>query len=58
MNWLSILLTATANDGIPARPAQWQESLELMGVGWGSIFIVIILVMICILVLNKIFSKK
>ena len=52
------LLTSLLTSDIPARPADWKESLELMGVGWGSIFVVIIIVMACILVLNKIFSKK
>ncbi len=57
MNFLQTLLL-TADKTIPERPATWEEALELMGIGWGSIFIVIIIVMICILVLNKIFSKK
>ena len=56
MNWMTTMLAAA--DGIPERPADWMESLELMGVGWGSIFIVITIVMVCILVLNRIFSKK
>lgn len=43
---------------IPARPATWLESLKLMAQGWGSIFIVILLVMLCVLILNAAFRKK
>ena len=38
------ILTAVAEQSIPGRPATWQESLRLMGAGWGSIFIVILAV--------------
>ena len=29
------ILTAVAEQSIPGRPATWQESLRLMGAGWG-----------------------
>ncbi len=54
MNCFDLILT----EEIPERVATWQESLELMGLGWGSIFIVIILIMLCVVLLNRIFQKK
>ncbi len=54
-------LTALENEvvqTIPDRQATVSESLQLMAEGWGGIFIVIILMMLCILVLNKAFSRK
>ncbi len=32
------ILTAVAEQSIPGRPATWQESLRLMGAGWGIHF--------------------
>lgn len=59
MTFLHNLLTLS---DMPLDPldsqASWQESLELMGVGWGSIFIVIVFIMITILALNRIMSQK
>ena len=43
---------------IPDRPAEILEALQLIAKGWGGIFIVIIIMMICILGLNKAFSKR
>lgn len=34
------------------------ESLRLMGAGWGSIFIVILVIMLCVYLLNRIFRSK
>lgn len=56
MNFLQTLLTLS--DTIPDRKATWQESLELIGVGWGSIFLVIAIVIVVIIILNKMFTKK
>lgn len=47
------ILTAVAEQSIPGRPATWQESLRLMGAGWGSIFIVILVIMLCVYLLNR-----
>ena len=43
---------------IPVRPAEPLESLKLMAQGWGSIFIVILLIMLCVLLLNAAFRQK
>lgn len=51
-----ILLDTATN--IPDRPATWSEALELMGIGWGGIFIVIIIIMLVVLVLNSVSGKK
>lgn len=54
-------LTALENEvvqTIPDRQATVGESLQLMAEGWGGIFIVIIIMMLCILLLNKAFSRK
>ena len=56
MNLLQNLLTLT--DTIPDRRATWQESLELIGLGWGSIFLVIAIIILVITILNKMFVKK
>lgn len=50
------LLAATAE--VVDRPATWKESLKLMGQGWGAIFIVILLIMLCVLILNAAFRSK
>lgn len=55
MNLLQMLMLS---DTIPDRRATWQESLELIGIGWGSIFIVILIIIVVILILNKMFVKK
>ena len=52
------ILTAVAEQSIPGRPATWQESLRLMGAGWGSIVIVILVIMLCVYLLNRIFRSK
>lgn len=56
MNFLQNILTLT--DTIPDRRATLEESLELIGVGWGSIFLVIGIIIIVITILNKMFAKK
>lgn len=43
---------------IADRPATWKEALSLMATGWGSIFIVILIIMLTILLLNAAFRKK
>ena len=43
---------------IPDRPATTEESLWLMGVGWGSIFIVIAIMIVLVLILNAAGRKK
>lgn len=43
---------------IAERPATWKESLSLMATGWGSIFIVILIIMVTIYLLNVAFRKK
>ena len=40
------------------RPATWEESLKLMGQGWGAIFLVILVIMLCVLILNAVFRPK
>lgn len=49
----NVCLTAA----IPDRPATTVEALELMGIGWGSIFVIILLMIVFVLLLNRI-SKK
>ena len=44
------ILTAVAEQSIPGRPATWQESLRL--------FIVILVIMLCVYLLNRIFRSK
>lgn len=58
MNPIYIHLAEETAKAIPDRQATINESLLLMAEGWGGIFIVIIIMMLCILVLNKVFSKK
>lgn len=48
-----LALTAIAD-----RPATVLESLLLMAQGWGSIFIVILIIMLTILILNRVTKKK
>lgn len=43
---------------IPDREATIGESLKLVGEGWGSIFIVIAIMILVIVVLNKAFNKR
>ena len=43
---------------IAERPATWQEALRLMGTGWGSIFIVILIIMLTIVLLNVAGKKR
>lgn len=43
---------------IPDRPATTEEALWLMGVGWGSIFIVIAIMIVLVLILNAAGRKK
>ena len=58
MNPMIMKLAEEATKNIPDRQATVGESLLLMAEGWGGIFIVILIMMVCILVLNKAFSKK
>ena len=51
------LLTATATE-IPDRVATWKESLRLLAQGWGSIFIVILIIMLSVYVINWAFKKR
>ena len=39
-------------------PATWQEALRLMGAGWGSIFIVILIIMLTIALLGAAGKKR
>ncbi len=50
-----ILLSEAA---IPERSATLAESLKLIAEGWGSIFIVIVFMIVVIVALNKVFSKS
>ena len=43
---------------IPDRPATVMESLKLIGIGWGSIFAVILIMLILVMILNKTTGKK
>ena len=53
MKLLTALSVLAAEAGtIPARPATTEESLRLMGIGWGSIFIVIAILIVLVLILN------
>ena len=54
MAYLYFFLTAN----IPDRAADWKESLELIAIGWGSIFIVTFIAIGSIYALHKIFHKK
>ncbi len=53
MKLLTALSALAAEAGtIPDRPAATKESLWLMGVGWGSIFVVIAILIVLVLILN------
>lgn len=52
------ILLEQAQQTITDRPATWKEALSLMGTGWGSIFIVILIIMLTIYLLNAAFRKK
>lgn len=58
MDPMMIRLAEEVTKTIPDRQATVGESLLLMAEGWGGIFIVIVIMMVCILILNKVFSKK
>ncbi len=51
MNYLTMLLA------IPERRATVAESLRLLAEGWGSVFVVIILMILIIAILNKATKK-
>ena len=57
MNSMIMHFAEEAVKTIPDREATIRESLLLMAEGWGGIFIVIFIMMVCILILNKVFSK-
>ncbi len=65
MKFLSMLLNPEATEAtveatekvLRDTPATAKEALQLMAEGWGSIFIVIIIMIFVIMVLNKVFSK-
>ncbi|MGM9553628.1 MAG: OadG-related small transporter subunit [Faecousia sp.] len=52
------ILPDQAFQTIADRPAAWKEALSLMATGWGSIFIVIIILMLMIYLLNRAFRKR
>lgn len=52
-----LLLTA-AETSIPDRPATTMEALALIGQGWGSIFLIILLMIVFVLILNRITKSK
>ncbi|MBQ7870916.1 MAG: hypothetical protein IJ357_02130 [Oscillospiraceae bacterium] len=58
MNLLTVLLDAASKGEIPARPATVMESLKLMGLGWGCIFIVIAVIAVVTIVLNRVCRDK
>ena len=59
MKLLTALSALAAEAGtIPDRPATTRESLWLMGVGWGSIFVVIAILIALVLILNATCRKK
>lgn len=59
MKLFSALSALAAEAGsIPDRPATTEESLRLMGVGWGSIFVVIAILIVLVLILNAATRKK
>lgn len=51
MNGLTMLLA------IPERRATVEESLRLLAEGWGSVFVVIVLMILVIAILNKATKK-
>lgn len=52
------LLLDVAELTIPDRPATTPESLTLMAKGWGSIFLIILLMILFVLILNRATAKK
>ena len=52
------ILTAVRDHSMPGRPDRWQESLRVRCAGCGSIFIVILVIMLCVYLLNRIFRSK
>lgn len=40
------------------RPATWREALHLMAAGWGAVFFVLLLILLCIFVLNALTCRK
>lgn len=52
------IMLEQAQQTIAERPATWKEALSLMATGWGSIFIVIIMIMLAICLLNAASRKK
>ena len=52
------IVTEAAEYSIPQREATTTESLKLIGEGWGSIFIVILIMILVTMLLNRVFSKK
>ena len=50
--------TTETTSAIPMRPATTTESLKLIGEGWGSIFVVIGIMIVVVALLNKLFSSK
>ena len=52
------IMLEQAQQAIAERPATWKEALSLMATGWGSIFIVIIMIMLAICLLNAASRKK
>ena len=58
MNLFTALLDAASKGEIPARPATISESLKLMGIGWGCIFIVIAVIAVVTIILNRVCRDK
>lgn len=56
--WTVLSALAAETGAIPDRPATTEEALWLMGVGWGSIFIVIAILIVLVLLLNAAGRKK
>ncbi len=55
----ALLMTASqVEKAIPERPASILESLKLMGLGWGCIFIVVLVIMLVTIVLNRVCREK
>lgn len=52
------ILLVQAQQTIADRPATWREALSLMATGWGSIFVVILILMLTIYLLNRAFRRK
>jgi len=58
MNTVVNILHEAAAGTIPDCPATLSESLRLMAEGWGSIFIVIGIMILCVMLLNRVFRKR